>query len=97
MTGADLWSLLKSAVAPVADQTVVGIAAFLLLRFGAKQSAFRSSLGSMAAGGLATLVITRTEDGMRVHPGLLLLVGLAVVLFAAMAGVMAVLKRSEDA
>jgi hypothetical protein len=97
MTGADLWSLLKSAVAPVADQTVVGIAAFLLLRFGAKQSAFRSSLGSMAAGGLATLVITRTEDGMHVHPGLLLLVGLAVVLFAAMAGVMAVLKRSEDA
>jgi len=97
MTGADLWSLLKSAVAPVADQTVVGIAAFLLLRFGAKQSAFRSSLGSMAAGGLATLVITRTEDGVRVHPGLLLLVGLAVVLFAAMAGVMAVLKRSEDA
>jgi hypothetical protein len=97
MTGADLWSLLKSAVAPIADQTVVGIAAFLLLRFGAKQSAFRSSLGSMAAGGLATLVITRTEDGLQVHPGLLFLVGLTVVLVAAMVGVMAVLKRSEDA
>lgn len=97
MTGADLWSLLKSAVAPVADQTVVGIAAFLLLRFGARQSAFRSSLGSMAAGGLATLVIVRDADGLHVHPGLLLLVGLIVVLFGAMVGVMAVLKRSEDA
>ncbi|MFZ4534152.1 MAG: hypothetical protein ACOYOJ_20365 [Alsobacter sp.] len=97
MPGADLWALLQSSIAPVADQTVVGIAAFLLLRFGARVSASRSSLGSMAAGGLATLVITRDAAGLHVHPGLLLLVGLIVVLFGAMVGVMAVLKRSEDA
>jgi len=97
MLGADLWALLKSSVTLVADQTVVGIAAFLLLRFGARLSALRSSLGSMAAGGLTTLVITRDADGLHVHPGLLLLIGLTVVLFAAMVGVMAVLKRSEDA
>ena len=97
MPGAELWALLKSAFALVADQTVVGIAAFVLLRFGARQSAFRSSLGSMAAGGLATLVITHTEDGVHVHPGVLLLVGLTVVLFAVMAGVRTMLKRSEDA
>jgi len=97
MTGADLLSLLKSAVEPVADQTVIGIAAFLLLRFGARLSSFRSSLGSMAAGGLATLVITHSDDGVHVHPGLLFLVGLTVLLVAAMVGVMAVLKRSEDA
>jgi ABC-type dipeptide/oligopeptide/nickel transport system permease subunit len=51
----------------------------------------------MAAGGLTTLVITRDADALHVHPGLLLLIGLTVVLFAAMVGVMAVLKRSEDA